>query len=43
LLSNVWGTPVPGFGAYYAVLLAGLSAIFITFADGVVRDEEKSP
>ena len=41
LLVNAWVVPEPGLGLYYAALLAGLAAVFVTFADVVVRDDEE--
>ncbi len=42
LLVNAWGVPEPGFGLYYAALLAGMATVFLSFADVVVRDHEES-
>ena len=33
---NLLAVPVPGFGLYYAALLAGLASVFIGFADTVI-------
>ncbi len=42
LVVNLLGVPTPGFGLYYAALLAGLAAIFLAFADVVITEDDEA-
>ncbi len=42
LVVNLLGVPTPGFGLYYASLLAGLAAIFLAFADVVITEDDEA-
>jgi hypothetical protein len=43
LVVNLIGVPTPGFGLYYAALLAALASVFLAFADVVtIGDDEAS-
>ena len=40
LIVNLAFLPKPGFALYYLALLAGMTAMFVTFADVATRDDE---